>query len=329
MKKLINDVANVVDEMCEGIVLANPSLELDKRYRIIKRKEIDKKKVALITGGGSGHEPAHAGYVGEGMLTAAVCGDVFASPSTIQIYNAILQAGSEAGTLLIIKNYSGDCMNFGAAAEMAADDGLAVEYVYVNDDVAVEDSLYTVGRRGVAGTVFVHKIAGAAAEAGMSLAEVKRIAEKTIANVRSVGLALTSCTVPAKGSPTFELGENEVEFGVGIHGEPGVERVAMDTAANFAKRMMGMLERELALANGDECVLMVNGFGGTPLMELYVLNKDVNGLLQERGVQLYETLVGNYMTALDMAGASVTLLKLDEELKKLYASPANTAAMKV
>ena len=218
MKKLINDPTTVVREMCAGIVLAHPELEMDVKYKVIHKKELNKGKVTLISGGGSGHEPAHAGFVGKGMLDAAVCGDVFASPSQIQVYKAIQQTASDAGTLLIIKNYSGDIMNFRNAAFLAQEDGINVDYVKVDDDIAVKDSLYTVGRRGVAGTVFVHKIAGAAAEAGKTLAEVKEIAEKAAASVKSIGFAFTSCTVPAKGTPTFELGEDEMEYGVGIHG---------------------------------------------------------------------------------------------------------------
>lgn len=329
MKKIINDVVTVADEMCEGIAMAHPNMELDERYRVIRRRDMDKEKVCLISGGGSGHEPAHAGFVGKGMLTAAVCGDVFASPSTIQVYNAILQTETKKGTLLIVKNYSGDCMNFDAAAEMAEEDGLRVESVYVNDDIAVEDSLFTVGRRGVAGTLFVHKIAGAAAEDGKELEEVKRIAEKTIENVKTIGIALTSCTVPAKGTPTFSLADNEIEFGVGIHGEPGIERSELEKASNSAARMVDLLLRELKLTKGNQCAIMINGLGATPLMELYILNKDVTALLQERGIKIHKTFVGNFMTALDMAGASITILKLDDELKQLLDSTADTPALKV
>ena len=217
MKKIINKPETVVMEMCNGIAMAHPELEFLKKYKVIKKKNINKNKVSLISGGGSGHEPAHAGFVGKGMLDAAVCGDVFASPSQIQIYNAIKETASNKGTLLIIKNYSGDIMNFRNAAHLAIEDGLIVDYIKVDDDIAVEDSLYTVGRRGVAGTVLVHKIAGAAAELGMSLHEVKEVAQKAANNVRSLGFALTSCTVPAKGTPTFQLEEDEIEFGVGIH----------------------------------------------------------------------------------------------------------------
>ncbi len=329
MKKIINSPDDVVVELCKGIVLAHPELDFIEKYKVIKRKEINTDKVSLISGGGSGHEPAHAGFVGKGMLDAAVCGDVFASPSTIQVYNAILATQSKKGTLLIIKNYSGDCMNFDAAADMAQDDDITVEKVYVNDDVAVKDSLYTVGRRGVAGTVLVHKIAGAAAEMGKSLEEVKTVAEKVIANVRSIGFALTSCTVPAKGSPTFTLGEDEIEFGVGIHGEPGIAREKLTSADELAERMVEKIAADLPFKEGDEVALLVNGLGGTPLQELYLFNNSVTSAISKRGIKIYKTLVGNYMTSIDMAGASVTLLKLDAELKALLDSPSDAPAMKV
>lgn len=329
MKKIINTPETLVMEMCEGMVLAHPNeLAFKKRHKLLMRKNLNKNKVTLISGGGSGHEPAHAGYVGEGMLDVAVCGDVFASPSTIQVYNGILESESDKGTLLIIKNYSGDIMNFEAAAEMAEDDDIEVEKVYVNDDIAVKDSLYTVGRRGVAGTAYVHKIAGAAAEKGLSLLEVKDVANKVIANVRSIGFALTSCTVPAKGTPTFELGESEIEFGVGIHGEPGTERREMKTAEALAKDCMDMLMAENLYTAGDEVALMINGFGNSPLQELYVLNHSVAKLLLEQGIKVYDTMVGNFMTAIDMAGASVTMLKLDDELKAYFDAPVNTIAYK-
>lgn len=329
MKKILNKIENAVDEMCKGIVAANPGLELDERYRIIRRKEVLREKVALISGGGSGHEPAHAGFVGEGMLTAAVCGDIFASPSTMQIYNAILQTETDKGTLLIIKNYSGDCMNFDSAAEMAEDDDIIVERVYVNDDIAVEDSLYTVGRRGVAGTVLVHKIAGAAAAEGRDLAEVKRIAEKTIKSVKSIGIALTSCTVPAKGSPTFSLTDDELEYGVGIHGEPGIERQKLRSSKELAVDMVGRLLPEAGLDKGNRCAVMVNGLGATPLSELYIQYYDVAEILREKGIEIHKAFVGNYMTSLDMSGFSITLLKLDAELEALLDAPADTASMKM
>jgi len=305
-------------------------LFFSKKYKVLRRKTINKNKVSLISGGGSGHEPAHAGFVGEGMLDAAVCGDVFASPSTIQIYNAIQETASDKGTLLIVKNYSGDCMNFDAAAEMAEeDDDIKVARVYVNDDVAVKDSLYTVGRRGVAGTVFVHKIAGAAAEKGLSLEEVKTVAQKVISNVRSMGFALTSCTVPAKGTPTFSLAEDEMEFGVGIHGEPGTSREKLVSADELAEKLLAKILPDLPFADGCEVALMINGFGSSPLQELFVLNNSVAKILAAKNIKTYRTFVGNYMTSIDMAGASVTLLKLDTELKTLLDASSHAPAFRV
>lgn len=326
MKKIINRVEDIVPEMCQGIVEANADkLAFNPRYKIIRRKDINKDKVILISGGGSGHEPAHAGFVGVGMLDAAVCGDVFASPSTTQVYQAIVQTQGSKGTLLIIKNYSGDCMNFDSAAEMAEmDDGIKVMKVYVNDDVAVQDSLYTVGRRGVAGTVFVHKIAGAAAEAGESLEAVQAVAEKVIRNVKTIGFALTSCTVPAKGTPTFSLNEDEIEFGVGIHGEPGIAREKLVTADELAAKILARLLAELEFDENDQIALMINGLGATPLMELFILNHSVAGQLKNRNLAIYKTFVGNYMTSIDMAGASISILKLDEELKQYLDAPSST-----
>lgn len=331
MKKVINRPEDVVNEMCNGIVLAHPELELDAKYRVIYKKQLNNSKVSLISGGGSGHEPAHAGFIGTGMLDAAVCGDVFASPSQIQVYQAIRKTASNAGTLLIIKNYSGDMMNFKNAAHLAAEDGINVDYVKVDDDIAVQDSLYTVGHRGVAGTIFVHKLAGAAAQKGKTLAQVKQVAEKAIANVRSIGFALSSCTVPAKGSPTFQLGDEEIEYGVGIHGEPGIRRENMIDAQELAARMVLSLCNDLGIKNGDggRVALLVNGFGATPLMELYLLNYEVTRELALRGIQVVRTLVGNYMTSIDMAGASVSVLKLDEELEGLLDVPCDTPALKV
>lgn len=330
MKKIMNKAEDLVIEMCEGMEKAYPqSLVFNHKYKIMRRKNLNKDKVSLISGGGSGHEPSHAGFVGTGMLDAAVCGDVFASPSTIQVYNAIHETRSSMGTLLIVKNYSGDCMNFDAAAEMAEedDDAIQVERVYVNDDVAVKDSLYTVGRRGVAGTVFVHKIAGAAAEKGLDLLKVKAVAEKVIDNVRSMGFALTSCTVPAKGTPTFTLAENEMEFGVGIHGEPGVVREEIVDADQLAAKLLERILGDIPFAAGDEVAVMVNGFGASPLQELFVLSNSAAKILAEKDIAVYRTFVGNYMTAIDMVGASITLLKLDDELKSFLDAPANTAAL--
>lgn len=315
MKKFINKPEDVVTDMCKGMVIAHSEqLLFHEKYRIITRRQPKTDKVVLISGGGSGHEPAHGGYVGVGMLDAAVCGDVFASPSTIQVYNAILETRSSKGTLLIIKNYSGDRMNFDAAAEMAEEDGVIVDKVYVNDDIAVQDSLYTIGRRGVAGTVFVHKIAGAMAERGSDLGEVKRVAQKAISNVKSIGVAFTSCTVPAKGTPTFSLQEDEMEFGVGIHGEPGVAREKTVTAKQLCMRMIKMLAKELSLQKDDQIALLINGFGATPLQELYILANDAHAEIESIGVTTKKCFVGNFMTSIDMAGASITIMKLDDEL---------------
>ncbi|MGA3676999.1 dihydroxyacetone kinase subunit DhaK [Lysinibacillus agricola] len=329
MKKIMNQPETLVMEMCNGMVMAHPELELLKIYKLIKKKEMNENKVTLISGGGSGHEPAHAGLVGKGMLDAAVCGDVFASPSQIQVYQAIKATASKKGTLLIIKNYSGDIMNFKNGAQLASEDGIQVEYVRVDDDIAVEDSLYTVGRRGVAGVVLVHKIAGAAAEEGMDLMQVKAVTEKASANVRTIGLALTSCTVPASGSPTFKLGEDEMEYGVGIHGEPGRKREKMMTADELAFRMTNDLMKDLGLDEDDEIAVLINGFGGTPLQELYLFNNAVTRELSKRNIRINRMFVGNYMTSIDMAGISLTVMKLDDELKALLSKECNTPAFKV
>ncbi|MGX5466220.1 dihydroxyacetone kinase subunit DhaK [Bacillus toyonensis] len=329
MKKIINKPETLVMEMCNGMVMAHPELELLKKYKVVKKKEMNENKVTLISGGGSGHEPAHAGLVGKGMLDAAVCGDVFASPSQIQVYQAIKETASKKGTLLIIKNYSGDIMNFKNGAHLAKEDGIEVDYVKVDDDIAVEDSLYTVGRRGVAGVILVHKIAGAAAEAGMDLGAVKAVAEKAAANVRTIGLALTSCTVPASGSPTFTLAEDEMEYGVGIHGEPGIKREKTMSADELANRMTNDLIKDLGVKDGEEIALLVNGFGGTPLQELYLFNNAVTRELAARNIKINRVFVGNYMTSIDMAGMSLTVMKLDDELKTLLSKECNTPAFKV
>ncbi len=330
MKKIMNAPETFVYDMCHGLAAAHPELEFVEKFKVVKKKNINQNKVTLISGGGSGHEPAHAGFVGKGMLDAAVCGDVFASPSQIQIYEAIKATASNKGTLLIIKNYSGDCMNFNnAGARAKEDDGINVDAVFVNDDVAVTDSLYTVGRRGVAGTMFVHKIAGAAAEQGKELAEVKRVAQKVIDNVASLGFAISSCTPPAKGTPIFELADENMEFGVGIHGEPGVATEKFVTSDELAAKIVPIISSNqvINLEKGDEIAVIVNGFGGTPLSELYVLNNSVNKEIEKRGYKVFKAIVGNYMTSLDMQGASVTFLKLDDELKALLEYPVNTPAV--
>lgn len=328
MKKIMNSAETLVREMCNGMVMAHPELEFLNKYKVVKKKNINEDKVTLISGGGSGHEPAHAGFIGKGMLDVAVCGDVFASPSQIQVYQAIKASKSNKGTLLIIKNYSGDMMNFKNAAHLATEDGIKVDYIKVDDDIAVEDSLYTVGRRGVAGTVLVHKIAGAASERGNSLEEVKRIAEKAASSVKSIGFAFTSCTVPAKGTPTFELGEDEMEYGVGIHGEPGIRREKIATADELAGRMVNQLINELDYKD-EEVVVLINGFGATPLQELYLLNNSVFRELHKREIKVCKNFVGNYMTSIDMAGASVSIMKLDDELKELMKDQCDTPAFKV
>ena len=332
MKKIMNTPETFVYDMCHGLALAHPELEFVEKFKIVKKKDIDDNKVSLISGGGSGHEPAHAGFVGKGMIDCAVCGDVFASPSQVQVYNAIKKCATDKGVLLVIKNYSGDCMNFNNAMADAQDDGIKVDAVYVNDDIAVKDSLYTVGRRGVAGTVLVHKCAGAAAEQGKELDEVKRVANKVIDNVRSFGFAFTSCTVPAAGHPTFEIGDDEMEFGVGIHGEPGRYREKIDYstgtfADDLARRILTDLEEDLGLKAGEDVVLLINGFGGTPLQELYLLNNSVTKAITADGINVHRTIVGNFMTSIDMAGASISVLRVDSELKALVDYPVSTPAL--
>lgn len=327
MKKFINDVENVENEMLEGICYAHPDYvtrvpDTDVLVRANKKEG----KVALVSGGGSGHEPAHGGFVGTGMLDAAVAGAIYTSPTPDQVYEAIKAVDAGKGVLLVIKNYTGDIMNFEMAAEMAQDDDIVATQVVVNDDVAVEDSLYTTGRRGVAGTVFVHKIAGALAETGASLDEVKAIAEKVIANVRSMGVALKPSTVPAAGKPGFELNDDEMEIGIGIHGEPGIRREKLKPADAIVDELMGKILGDMDLPAGSEVAVMVNGSGGTPSMELYILERRVHQILEEKGIKIVKTYVGNYMTSIDMAGASITVLKLDDQTKELLAAPSDTIA---
>lgn len=327
MKKFINDVENVENEMLEGIVDAHP--DYVKRLEgldVLVRADKKEGKVALVSGGGSGHEPAHGGFVGRGMLDAAVAGAVYTSPTPDQVYEAIKAVDAGNGVLLVIKNYTGDVMNFEMAAEMAEGDGIEVASVVTNDDVAVQDSLYTTGRRGVAGTIFVHKIAGAKAEAGASLADVKAVAEKVIANVRTMGVAIKPSTVPAAGKPGFELAEDEMEIGIGIHGEPGTHREALRPANEIVDHLLEKILADIDYS-GSEVAVMVNGGGATPAMELYILNKRVHDVLTEKGIKIAKTFVGNYMTSIDMAGASISLLKLDDEMKDLLNAPADTIAL--
>lgn len=327
MKKIINKPMDVVGEALRGVELAHPELLYTPGYEVISRRE-KTDKVVVISGGGAGHEPAHAGYVGKGMLDAAVSGNVFSSPSPDRIGDAINQMNSGKGVLLIIKNYSGDIMNFGLASDLAEAEDIQVESVIVKDDVAVPDSTYSTGRRGIAGTVFVHKIAGAKAELGGNLKEVKAAAEKAIANIRSMGMAMSPCILPAVGKPGFVLGDNEIEIGMGIHGEPGVERTQVKTAKETAEILLEKILEDYDYT-GSEVAVLVNGLGGTPLMELYILNMEVQQLLEEKNIRTYKTLVGNYMTALDMTGCSLTLMKLDDELKELLDAPCNTPALKI
>lgn len=327
MKKIINKPTDVVSELLRGMEKAYPSLKYIEKLEVITRRE-KSDKVAVISGGGAGHEPAHAGYVGKGMLDAAVSGNVFSSPSPDRIIEGINQTNTGKGVLMIIKNYSGDIMNFGLSKDMAEMDDIEVETVVVKDDVAVPDSTYSTGRRGIAGTVFVHKIAGAKAETGANLQEVKAAAEKAIAGIRSMGMAMTPCTLPAVGKPGFILGDDEIEIGMGIHGEPGVERTNVKTAKELADILLNKILEDYDYSN-SEVALMVNGLGGTPLMELYILNNEVQQLLEEKNIKVYRTFVGNYMTALDMTGCSLTLMKLDDELKELLDAPCDTPALKV
>jgi len=326
MKKLINGVDNVVDEMLRGMTAAHPEyVERVEGTDVVIRtgaKETD--KVVLISGGGSGHEPAHGGFVGKGMLDGAVAGAVFTSPTPDQVYEAIKATECGKGALLIIKNYTGDVLNFEMAADMASDEDIEVAQVIVADDVAVENSTWTTGRRGIAGTIFVHKIAGAKAEEGASLEEVKAVAEKVIANVRSMGMGILPCTVPAVGKPGFELGDDEMEIGMGIHGEPGIEVREMMTADEIAAVLVEAIEKDMPLPEGSEVSVMVNGLGATPLEELLIVYRKIALMLKERGVTVFMPHVGEFATSMEMAGLSVTVMKLDEELKHWLSVPAVT-----
>lgn len=329
MKKVINNSEQVVEEMLQGAVLAHPQyVKRVEGFNVLVRTNSPVPgKVALVSGGGSGHEPSHAGYVGRGMLDGAVAGAVFTSPTPDQVYEAVKAVDSGKGVLLVIKNYTGDIMNFDMAAEMAEADGVKVAKVVVNDDVAVENSTWTTGRRGIAGTVFVHKIAGAKAETGADLAAVQKTAEKVVANVRSMGMALSPCIVPVAGKPSFTLAENEVEIGMGIHGEPGTHRESLRSADETAEHLLNKILADITLSAGDEVAVMINGLGGTPLMELYVVNRKVAAILAGKNIKTVKTYIGNYMTSLEMAGFSITVLKLDSELKDLLLAPADTPAL--
>ena len=327
MKKLINDPAQAVSQMLSGMQRVYPELRYIPEYEVICRKEKAVGKVGLVSGGGSGHEPAHAGYVGKGMLDTAVCGNVFASPSPDRVLRGIQEANGGRGVLLIIKNYSGDIMNFEMAQELAAMEDIPVRAVVVRDDVAVKDSTFSTGRRGVAGTVFVHRIAGAKAERGASLDEVAATAQKVADNVRSMGLAMTPCTLPGAKSPNFILGDDEIGLGMGIHGEPGIETRKMDTAARMTAELLERILADLDYSKTDNA-LMVNGRGGTPLMELYIVANEAVTQLEWRGIKVSRVFAGNFMTSLEMSGCSLSLLRMDDEMKSLMDDPCDAPAFR-
>jgi len=330
VKKLINKPEDVVTEELEGIAAAHPDLvRVQFNPNVIIRADAPiQGKVGLVSGGGSGHEPMHGGFVGQGMLDAACPGEVFTSPTPDQMLDATKAVDGGAGVLHIVKNYTGDVMNFDMAAELAGGESIQVEAVVIDDDVAVQDSLYTAGRRGVGATVLAEKICGAAAEAGRNLSEVADLCRKVNANARSMGMALTSCIVPAAGKPTFELGDDEIEIGIGIHGEPGRERIKIEPSAKIVERLATPIVEDLPFEQGDQVLAFVNGMGGTPLIELYVVYNDLRKFLDGRGITISRNLIGPYITSLEMAGCSITLLKLDDELIELWDAPVKTAGLR-
>jgi len=327
MKKFVNDPQQYVAEMLTGIALANPdTLKYVPAYNLIMRTDApNPNKVSIVQGSGSGHEPAHVMVVGKGMLDAACPGDVFAAPPMDYVYETTKLVSSPKGVLLLVNNYTGDKMAFEMAEEMSAADGILVKTLFIDDDVSVKDSTYTVGRRGVAGNFFVMKAVGAAAENGADLDELVRIGEKVNSVTRTMGMALTSCTPPAKGSPLFELGEDEMEMGVGIHGEPGRRRAKLASANEIVDELLEAVVSDLPFASGDRVALMINGLGGTPISELYILYGRAHAQLAERGITVGRSYVGEYCTSLDMAGASLTLVRLDDEIEALLAAPAEVA----
>lgn len=329
MKKLINDPADVVRDALRGMALAHPELRVEEEQRFVTRADGPRPgAVALLSGGGSGHEPLHAGFVGAGMLDAAVAGEVFTSPVPDQILAATTAVSGGAGVVHVVKNYTGDVLNFQLAAELADEDGVQVQTVLVDDDVAVQDSLYTAGRRGTGGTVVVEKVAGALAAAGGDLTAVAAIGRRANSASRSFGIALTSCTVPAAGTPTFELGPDEIEIGIGIHGEPGRERRPIGPASELAEIAAAAILEDMPLERGSDALVIVNGMGGTPQIELYVVFAEVARILADRGVTIARSLVGNYVTSLDMAGCMLTLTRLDDELTRLWDAPVRTPALR-
>ncbi len=326
MKKIINNVEYIVDEMLNGIVVSHSDLvQRVADSTVLARKNINKNKVVLISGGGSGHEPSHGGFVGEGMLDAAVAGEVFSSPGADQVAKAIEAIGSDKGVLLVIKNYTGDVLNFEMAGEMS---DYPCESIIVNDDIALENSTYTVGQRGVAGTIYIHKIAGAKAESGASLSDVRAVAHKVNDNLCSLGMSLGPCIVPASGTASFELKDNEIEMGLGIHGEPGIHREELKTADEHTIYIMDKLLAHAKPQAKDKVALLINGLGATPLMELYIIARKAHEILGNKNVVVVDTMVGNYMTSMEMPGFSISLLKLDNETEPLLMAKANTIAWK-
>lgn len=328
MKKIINKPENVVTEMLDGLAYVHSDLvHRVEGFDIIARNERAAGQVGLISGGGSGHEPAHAGFVGDGMLSAAIAGAVFTSPTPDQILEAIKEADQGAGVFMVVKNYSGDIMNFEMAQELAEMEGIEVASVVVDDDIAVENSLYTQGRRGVAGTIFVHKILGHAAREGKSLAEIKDLADKIVPNIHTIGLALSGATVPEVGKPGFVLAEDEIEYGIGIHGEPGYRKESMQPSRQLAEELTGKLLEAFDAKSGERYALLINGMGATPLMEQYVFANDVASILEDAGLDVAYKKLGNYMTSIDMAGLSLTLMKIEDEAwLEALESPVKTIA---
>ena len=328
MKKIINKPENVVTEMLDGLAYVHSDLvHRVEGFDIIARNEQAAGQVGLISGGGSGHEPAHAGFVGDGMLSVAIAGAVFTSPTPDQILEAIKEADQGAGVFMVVKNYSGDIMNFEMAQELAEMEGIDVASVVVDDDIAVENSLYTQGRRGVAGTIFVHKILGHAAREGKSLAEIKDLADKIVPNIHTIGLALSGATVPEVGKPGFVLAEDEIEYGIGIHGEPGYRKESMQASRQLAEELTGKLLEAFDAKSGERYALLINGMGATPLMEQYVFANDVASILGDAGLDVAYKKLGNYMTSIDMAGLSLTLMKIEDEAwLEALESPVKTIA---
>ena len=318
MKKIINDKDKIISQMLNGLQKANEDkVKINEELKIVYRKDLPiKGKVGLISGGGSGHEPAHAGYVGDGMLDCAICGEIFTSPTPDQVLEAIKLADSGQGVFMVIKNYTGDVMNFEMAKDMAEMEGINVDYIIVNDDVAVEDSTYTTGRRGIAGTIFVHKVLGAMARSGKSLEEMKAMAEKIVKNIKSMGMATKACINPISGKESFDLSEEDMEIGVGIHGEPGVKQEKIKTADEISKELLDHILDDFENLDGD-FVLMVNGMGQTTEMELFIVNNFASDYLKEKNINIKKTFLGNFMTSMDMAGFSLTLFKVDDEILKL------------